>query len=62
MQDWRSYLSDEDLATIERGQWAQPIGYGVRPALIVIDVQNYMAGEEAGAHPDKYCYAAPAIA
>ena len=36
MQDWRSYLSDEDLATIERGQWAQPIGYGVRPALIVI--------------------------
>jgi len=62
MQDWRSYLSDEDLVTIERGQWAQPIGYGVRPALIVIDVQNYMAGEKDGNDPDKYPYAAPAVA
>jgi len=30
--------------------------------VIVVNVQNYMAGEEAGAHPDKYCYAAHAIA
>jgi nicotinamidase-related amidase len=62
MQDWRHYLSADDLATIERGQWARPIGYGVRPAVIVIDVQNYMAGEEAGNDPDKYPYAAPAVA
>jgi hypothetical protein len=40
MQDWRYYLSADDLATIERGQWTRPIGYGVRPAVIVIDVQN----------------------
>jgi nicotinamidase-related amidase len=62
MQDWRRYLSDDDLATIERGKWARPVGYGVRPAVIVIDVQNYMAGEEAGNDPDKYPYAAPAVA
>ncbi|MDP6473346.1 MAG: isochorismatase family protein [Alphaproteobacteria bacterium] len=62
MQDWRRYLSDGDLATIERGKWARPVGYGVRPAVIVIDVQNYMAGEEAGNDPDKYPYAAPAVA
>ena len=62
MEDWRRYLSKEDLATIERGKWARPVGYGVRPAVIVIDVQNYMAGEETGNDPDKYPYAAPAVA
>ena len=62
MDDWRQYLSEEDLATIERGNWARPVGYGTRPAIIVIDVQNYMAGEEAGNDPDKYPYAAPAVA
>ncbi|MEE8171541.1 MAG: isochorismatase family protein [Alphaproteobacteria bacterium] len=62
MEDWRRYLSKEDLATIERGKWARPVGYGVRPAVIVIDVQNYMAGEETGNDPDKYHYAAPAVA
>ncbi len=60
--DWRRYLSDEDLATIERGEWARTIGYGKRPAVIVIDVQYYMAGKEDGNDPDKYPYAAPAVA
>jgi len=62
VEDWRSYLSEDDLATIERGKWARTIGYGARPAVIVIDVQNYMAGEEAGNDPDKYPYAAPDVA
>lgn len=62
MEDWRRYLSDEDLATIERGQWARTIGYGKRPAVIVIDVQNYMTGEETGNDPDKFPYAAPEVA
>jgi DUF917 family protein len=26
--DWRRYLSEADLATIERGKWARTIGYG----------------------------------
>ena len=61
-EDWQRYLSDEDLATIERGKWARTIGFGTRPAVIVIDVQNYMAGEEDGNDPDKFPYAAPAVA
>ncbi|MBT3169931.1 MAG: isochorismatase family protein [Rhodospirillaceae bacterium] len=62
MPDWREYLSAEDLATIERGKWARSIGYGARPAVVVIDVQNYMTGEEVGNDPDKFPYAAPAVA
>ena len=62
MQDWRDYLRAEDLATIERGKWARTIGYGKRPAVIVIDVQNYMTGEESGNDPDKFPYAAPGVA
>ena len=62
MKEWRDYLSAEDQATIERGKWARTIGYGACPAIIVIDVQNYMTGEESGGDPDKYPYAAPAVA
>ena len=62
MSDWERYLSDEDRATIARGRWAQRIGPGGRPAVIVIDVQNYMAGREEGGAPDEYPYAAPHVA
>ena len=54
MQNRRDYISQEDLATIERGKWARTIGFGTRPAVIVIDVQNYMTGEEAGNDPKKF--------
>ncbi len=47
--DWHDFLSDADRATIERGKWARRGGFGVRPALIVIDAQNYMVGEEGRA-------------
>ena len=43
--DWQRFLSDEDRTTIERGRWAKRVGFGVRPAVILIDVQNYMVGE-----------------
>lgn len=62
MADWQRHLSDEDKATIARGKWAQRIGFGERPAVIVIDVQNYMAGREGGGDPDEYPYAAPHVA
>lgn len=62
MSDWRRYLSAEDQATLARSKFARPVGYGARPAVLVVDVQNYMAGEEAGNDPDKFPYAAPAVA
>lgn len=42
---WESYLSDEDRATLLRGQWGRKVGAGCRPAVIAVDVQNYMVGE-----------------
>ena len=60
MVDWQRFLSDEDRATIARGRWARRVGFGVRPAVIVIDVQNYMVGAEGAADPEKYPYACAA--
>jgi nicotinamidase-related amidase len=54
MADWQDFLSDADRATIERGNWARRGGFGVRPALIVIDAQNYMVGEEGRPDDPKY--------
>jgi nicotinamidase-related amidase len=54
MASWEDYLSEEDRANVARGKWAQRGGFGVRPALIVIDAQNYMVGERHGNDPDKY--------
>lgn len=42
---WDSYLSEEDRATLARGQWGRKVGAGRQPAVIAIDVQNYMVGE-----------------
>ncbi len=54
MAGWEHYLSEADRETIARGRWAQRVGFGARPAVIVIDVQNYMVGEEGGNDPDAY--------
>lgn len=43
---WEDYLTEDDRAVIERGKWAQSIGFGDRPALIIIDAQYYMTGED----------------
>jgi maleamate amidohydrolase len=51
MGDWRENLSDADRAIIDKGSWAQRAGYGRRPALIIIDAQNYMVGKP-GNHDD----------
>ena len=54
MASWEVYLSDEDRANVARGKWAQRGGFGVRPALIIIDAQNYMVGEKGANDPEKY--------
>jgi nicotinamidase-related amidase len=51
MGDSRDNLSDADRAIIDKGSWAQRAGYGRRPALIIIDAQNYMVGKP-GNHDD----------
>ena len=44
MSDWKDTISDADRAIIEKGRWAQRAGFGLRPALVIVDAQNYMVG------------------
>jgi maleamate amidohydrolase len=41
---WEKYLDDHDREVIDRGRFARRMGFGQRPAVIVIDCQNYMVG------------------
>lgn len=43
-----AFLTAEERQAFARVQWGQPCGLGDRPALLVVDVQNYMIGK-----PDK---------
>jgi maleamate amidohydrolase len=45
MAAWEEMLTPADRAILARGRWAQRAGVGVRPALLVIDAQNYMSGK-----------------
>jgi len=55
MPAWDHYLSEEDRATLARGRWGQPVGPGQRPAVLAIDLQNYMVGER-GRDDSAYPY------
>ncbi len=46
MKPWEKFLGEEDKAVLERGRFARRMGYGNRPAIVVIDAQRYMVGEE----------------
>lgn len=46
MKPWEQYLNDSDRAVLERGRFARRMGYGIRPAVVVIDAQRYMVGED----------------
>ncbi|GAB3654360.1 isochorismatase family protein [Ramlibacter alkalitolerans] len=60
MNSWESYLSEADRATLARGKWGQRIQPGVRPAIVSIDVQNYMVGRRG--EPDgEYPYSCGGI-
>ena len=56
MPDWQRFLSADDRETIARGRWARRVGFGARPAVILIDVQNYMVGEEGNHDLAAYPY------
>ena len=43
---WQKYLGPEDEAVIARARFGLRVGFGARPAVVVIDAQRYMVGEE----------------
>ncbi len=55
LNSWQDYLSEEDRAILARGKWGQTVKPGVRPAIVAIDVQNYMVGPKGGGD-DAYPY------
>lgn len=45
MNPWETYLSDDDRAVIQRAKFGRRMGFGAKPAVVVIDVQKFMIGE-----------------
>ena len=41
---WEHLLTNQDRERLIHGRFARRAGYGLRPAVLVIDVQNYMLG------------------
>lgn len=50
---WLRLLSSGDRERLKRARFGRRIGFGRRPALLVIDVQNYMVGPPPGS-PHTY--------
>ncbi|RTZ44392.1 isochorismatase family protein [Candidimonas sp. SYP-B2681] len=48
MKPWEKYLGEEDNAVVQRGRFGRRMGYGDQPAVVVIDAQRYMVGEQGG--------------
>lgn len=48
----RRFLSEAELQQLQRGDFGQPIGIGIRPAVVVIDAQRYMVAPDQGSDPD----------
>ena len=46
MMPWDSFLTEQDRAVIARGRFGRRMGFGARPAVVVIDAQKYMVGED----------------
>lgn len=57
---WDDLLSDGDRALLERARFARRVGIGARPAVIVIDAQNYMVGPPPGSSHDYPSACGPA--
>lgn len=45
MRPWDAYLSEQDRAVLAKGRFGTRMGFGARPAIVVIDAQRYMVGE-----------------
>jgi nicotinamidase-related amidase len=43
---WDRFLSDADRAVLSKGRFGRRMGFGEKPAVIVIDAQRYMVGVE----------------
>jgi nicotinamidase-related amidase len=43
---WDAFLTDADRAVLTKGRFGRRMGFGKRPAVLVIDAQRYMVGEE----------------
>jgi len=56
---WRDSLTDEERARIAGAGFGRRVGIGARPAVIVIDAQNYMVGPPPGAPEAAYPSACP---
>jgi maleamate amidohydrolase len=54
MANWRDELTQAERERISNAGFGQRVGIGSRPAVIVIDVQNYMVGPPAGAPEATY--------
>lgn len=43
---WDAFLTEQDRAVLTRGRFGRRMGFGRRTAVVVIDAQRYMVGEE----------------
>ena len=50
MSSWDRYLDEADRAVLARGRFGRRMGFGERPAVVVIDAQRYMVGEPGRDH------------
>jgi len=46
MSPWEPFLTEQDREVVAHGRFGRRMGFGVRPAVVVIDAQRYMVGEE----------------
>ncbi|WP_432826148.1 isochorismatase family protein [Dactylosporangium sp. CA-092794] len=49
---WDHLITDADRQTIRRSAFGRRVGIGARPAVVVIDAQNYMVGAPQGSPHD----------
>lgn len=59
MTGWEQAWNVADQETVTKGGWAGRVGFGERPALIVIDVQNYMVGIRGELDEKRFPLACP---
>jgi maleamate amidohydrolase len=52
--NWRGQLTEAERAKIAGAGFGRRVGIGKRPAVLVIDVQNYMVGPPPGAPDEPY--------
>ena len=57
-QLWQGLISDDDAGRVADARFGRRVGYGQRPALLVIDAQRYMVGEP-GSGDGEYPSACP---